>query len=314
MNNSKKITDGALLTSAYIVLLLISAFIPFIGIFSFFALPIPFIMYAAKYNWQPALVMFLAAGLLSAIFATIFSLPMTFLAGIGGIMLGTAIYHNRTAYETWSRGTIGFVIGLLCVFLIIQFGFNVNIYNELDMVIEESMELSQSVFNQIGLEEVGQEQLKLMEEQLYLFKDLIPGFIAIISIIMAFIAQWLSYKIMNRLERSELFFPPFTLFNLPISLIWIYFIAYFLSFIVTDQEGSLYIIIMNIVVLAMVLLTIQGFSFIFFYADYKKMSKAIPVTMVVVTFIIPGIFILIQILGIIDLAFSLKQRIASKEN
>lgn len=315
MNKSKKITDGALLTSAYIVLLLVTAFIPLLGTFTFFALPIPFAIYAAKHHWQSAVIMFLAAGLLSSIFATIFSLPMTLLAGFGGIMLGTAMYQKRTAYETWARGAIGFVIGLIGVFLIIQLAFNINIYDEIDMVMEEAINLSQSIFNQMGLEEAGEEQLTLLEEQMMLFKDILPGLMAMISIGMAFIAQWLSYKIMNRLERTTFTFPPFKSLNLPISLFWIYFTVMIASFFVTDQESGLYIVIINAVILAMILLTIQGFSFVFFYADHKNMSKAIPIAVVIISFIIPGIFLLlIRILGIIDLGFSLKERIASKEN
>src|SRR5690625_2445301 len=314
MSKSNKITEAALLTSAYIILLLISVYIPLIGTFTFFALPIPFIMYTAKYNWQPALMMFIAAGLLSFIFATLFSLPMTLLMAIGGIMIGTAIYEKKSAYETWARGAVGFVVGLICVFLIIQFLFNINIYDEIDARIAEMMNLMRTTSEQIGMQDEVQEQLQPLEEQMYLLKDLIPSSMAIISILLAFVAQWLSYKIMNRIDQRSLYFPSFTSFNLPVSLIWMYFIALFLSFLVTDTESGLFVVVMNVVTLSMLLLAIQGFSFVFFYAEHKKLSKAIPIAIVIITIIIPGIFfLLIRILGIIDLGYSLKKRIANKK-
>jgi len=313
MSKSNKITEAALLTSAYIILLLISVYIPLIGTFTFFALPIPFIMYTAKYNWQPALMMFIAAGLLSFIFATLFSLPMTLLMAIGGIMIGTAIYEKKSAYETWARGAVGFVVGLIGVFLIIQFLFNINIYDEIDTVFAEMMNIMQTTSDQLGMGDELNEQLEPIAEQMDLLKDLIPASMAIISILMAFIAQWLSYKILNRIDRRSLYFPSFTSFNLPVSLIWMYFIALLLSFFVTDTESGIYIVVMNVVTLSMLLLMIQGFSFIFFYAEHKKLSKAIPIVIVIVTFLIPGIFfLLIRILGIIDLGYSLKKRIANK--
>lgn len=313
MSKSNKITEAALLTSAYIILLLISVYIPLIGTFTFFALPIPFIMYTAKYNWQPALMMFIAAGLLSFIFATLFSLPMTLLMAIGGIMIGTAIYEKKSAYETWARGAVGFVVGLIGVFLIIQFLFNINIYDEIDTVFAEMMNIMQTTSDQLGMGDELNEQLEPIAEQMDLLKDLIPASMAIISILMAFVAQWLSYKILNRIDRRSLYFPSFTSFNLPVSLIWMYFIALLLSFFVTDTESGIYIVVMNVVTLSMLLLMIQGFSFIFFYAEHKKLSKAIPIVIVIVTFLIPGIFfLLIRILGIIDLGYSLKKRIANK--
>lgn len=313
MSKSNKITEAALLTSAYIILLLISVYIPLIGTFTFFALPIPFIMYTAKYNWQPALMMFIAAGLLSFIFATLFSLPMTLLMAIGGIMIGTAIYEKKSAYETWARGAVGFVVGLIGVFLIIQFLFNINIYDEIDTVFAEMMNIMQTTSDQLGMGDELNEQLEPIAEQMDLLKDLIPASMAIISILMAFVAQWLSYKILNRIDRRSLYFPSFTSFNLPVSLIWLYFIALLLSFFVTDTVSGIYIVVMNVVTLSMLLLMIQGFSFIFFYAEHKKLSKAIPIVIVIVTFLIPGIFfLLIRILGIIDLGYSLKKRIANK--
>jgi len=317
MGKSNKITDAALLTAAYIILLLITAFIPLLGTFTFFALPIPFILYTAKYNWQPALMMFIVASLLSLIFATLFSLPMTLLMAIGGIMIGSAIYESKSAYETWARGAVGFVIGLIFVFIIIQFLFQINIYDEIDMVIAETMNMMQTMASQVGMESEINEQLSVIEEQMYTFKDLIPASMAIISILMAFVSQWLSYKVMNRIEQRKLYFPTFKSFNLPVSLIWVYFIALLGSFFITENEGGAYLVVMNVILLSMVLLAIQGFSFVFFYADHKNYSKAIPITLVIITLIIPGIFLLlVRILGIIDLGFGLKKRIenAEKEN
>lgn len=313
MTKSNKITEGALLTSAYIILILMTAFIPLLGTFTFFALPIPFIIYTARHNWQPALMMFIAAMVLSLIFATLFSLPMTLLMAFGGIMIGKAIYDKRSAYETWARGAVGFIFGLVIVFIMIEFVFQINIFAEMDKVIAESMNLMQSISNQVGLDNEIDEQMKLLEDQMHLFKDLIPASMALISILMAFIAQWLSYKIINRLEQRKLYFPKFTAFNLPVSVVWIYFIFLVVLFFVEDDGGSLYIVVMNVVLLLMMLLVIQGFSFIFFFANYKKVSKAIPIIIVVITLLIPGILLLIvRILGIVDLGYGLKRRIVEK--
>src|SRR5690625_3795116 len=126
MNNSKQITDGALLAAIFIILLLIGIFTPFIFILILFVLPIPFVIYTARHGWKPALLMFAVTLLFSFIIIPIASIPLTILTGIGGIMIGTAIYQDRSAYETWARGTIGFVVGILFVFLFTQFVLNVS--------------------------------------------------------------------------------------------------------------------------------------------------------------------------------------------
>src|SRR5699024_2219422 len=234
-----------LLTAVYIALLWMTVFIPVISIFTFFALAIPFIIYTAKHNWQPALMMLIVAIMLSLIFATLFSLPMTLLMAFGGIMIGKAIYDQRSAYETWARGTDGFIFGLLIVFIIIQFVLQIDIFAEMDQVITETMNIMQSMTNQHGLNDDTEEQMKLIEEQMYLFKDLIPAIIAMISILMAFVSQWLSYKIINRIEQQHLYFPKFKSFNLPRSVVWVYLVFLLLSFFMQDDGGSLYIVVMN---------------------------------------------------------------------
>ncbi|WP_163969294.1 YybS family protein [Oceanobacillus halotolerans] len=315
MNASKKLTDGALLTGIYIVLLLISTFVPVISIFSIFLLPIPFIIYASKYDWKPSFLMLTVATILSLIFATIFSLPMTILAGLGGIMIGIAIHHNISPYETWARGTVGFIAGLLFVFLFSQVIFQVNWMEELDQTIQESMEMSRSTLEQFGLGEQTEEQFEIIEEQMMFIKDLVPFAIAVIAIILALVSQWFSYKILNRIENRQLAFPPFRQLRMPISLIWIYFFALILSFFSLEPSSTLYLGVTNVLMLAGMFMTIQGFSFIFFYAHHKKISKALPIGIVVATVLLPFVLLyLVRLVGIIDIGFGLRDRIAKQSN
>ncbi len=312
MNQSKKITDGALLTAVYIVLLLMAVFVPFIITFGIFVLPVPFVIYAARHGWKPTILMLLTTTLLTMVFATVVSLPVTLLAGIGGIFIGTALNKNLGAYEVWARGSVGFIFGMILVLLIVQFVADINIYQEMDVIIQDSIAMTRSITEQIGLNANSEAQLKLIEEQMYTFKDLLPSSIAIASIFLAFLSQWVSFKVINRIENKKLQFPPFKNFNLPIAVIWIYFLAFILSFIDLGTDSGLYLVVLNVVALTMILISIQGYSFVFFYADFKKMHKAIPITLVVFTLLIPQLFMfLIRIIGIIDLGFSLKARLVS---
>lgn len=316
MNQSKKITDGALLIAIYIALLLIVVFVPFTVLIGLFILPIPFIVYTVRYGFKPSLIMFFVALVLSLIFATAVSLPTTLLSGIVGIVIGSAIHRGLTAYETWAQGTLGYIVGIVSIVLILQLLMDINLYEQFDVMLNDSINMTKTIIDQFGLSgpEV-QTQMEMFEEQINTFKDLIPSSIAIISIIFAFITQWFSYKLMNRVERKQLAFPPFKRFNFPVSIIWIYFIALIIGLVDLDPTSGLYVVIVNVIALAMIFFAIQGFSFIYFYADHKKIPKAVPITILVLTFLLPNIFLfIIRIIGIIDLGFSLKKRIANGSN
>src|SRR5699024_5751680 len=287
MNQSKKITDGALLTAVYIVLLLMVMFIPFVILIGIFLLPVPFIMYAARHDWKPTLLMFMAAIFMSFIIATAVSLPLTVLAGIGGTMIGSAIKRDLNAYETWARGAIGFIIGLLFIVMFVQVILDVNLTQEIDEMIKESLQITKMFMEQAGVLNDRSAELQLIEEQMGMFVDLLPSSIAIMGIIIAFLSQWIGYRVISRIENRSLSFPPFRKLNLPVAVVWIYFIVLMISFFDLNKDDSLYIVIINAITLLVALLIIQGFSFVFFYADLKKMSKAIPIIIVISSLILP---------------------------
>ena len=312
MNQSKKITDGALLMAIYIVLLIMSVFIPLFILIGLFILPIPFIIYASKYNWKPTLLIIILALILSLMFATIMSLPLTILASFGGLAIGTALYNKENSYQTWAKGALGFILGMLIVFLAAQFVLGINIEAELNTLIDESFEMTEKIMEQAGNEGQLEEQMTLVKEQMQSVTLLIPASIVISSIFTSFITTFLAYKVMNRVGKEKYYFAPFKNFNLPMSVFWLYFIVIIFSFFNQDTT-TLGIITLNSMFILTTLMVLQGYSFIFFYADLKTWPKAIPIIIIIISILIPLIMMLvIRLLGIIDLGFGLKKRLESQ--
>lgn len=314
MLHSKKITEGALLAAVYAVILLISIFVPFIFIFGLFILPIPFVYYTYRHHLQASLVMFAVTLLISFIIIPPLSIPITIFSGLGGIMIGLAIMKKVSPYETWARGTIGFIAGFLFIFLYTHFVLDINWAHEIDLVVEESLEISQQFTEQIGLGDQAEEQMQVLQEQLSMLKNLIPVTISIASIIIAFITQWLSYQIINRMEQKTLRFPPFRELKLPTPLIWFYFFAIIVMLFETNLDSTLYIVSYNVFLIAGFFMALQGFSFVFFYAHHKWKSNVLPITSIILAIIFPFfVLYLIRILGIIDIGFGLKERISKQQ-
>lgn len=312
MNQSKKLTEGALLTAIFMVLVLVTVLVPILSIFAMFLLPVPFIIYASRNDWKPALLMLVAAMLLTTLFATIFTLPIAVLMGFGGLMIGSAIYQNVSAYETWARGTFGFIVGLLFVFVYSQVLFDVNWIEGFESTVAESMQMSTAFLEQFGAEgQQVEEAQEMLEQQVGVLTDLFPVGLALAAIVLAFISQWISYKVINRLERKQLQFPPFRTLQFPASVIWIYLAALVFSFIELDEGNVLSLGAQNLLVITGLLMVVQGVSFIFFYAHHKNMSKAIPILSVVLMIIFAPLLFLVRILGIIDIGFRLRDRMAN---
>ncbi|WP_042147706.1 YybS family protein [Paucisalibacillus sp. EB02] len=309
MNKSKQLTDGALLSSIFIVLLLITVFVPVLSFFTMFLLAVPFVIFAAKYDWKPSLIMLFVVIVLSILFATILSLPLPILSGLGGIMIGSGIHRKKSPYETWARGTIGFATGILIIFVFAYVVLQINIIEEFNLIVNESLVMSKEMMMTFGMGEVSEEQFNLIEQQMNIYKQLIPVFIVFSSILLALINQWVSYKILNRIERKQLRFPKFRNLRFPTSIIWIHLFAIIGTLFQTETSGTFFIALQNIIMLTGLLMILQGFSFIFFYSHHKKLSKAIPIIAIVLAVLFAPILLpLVRILGIIDLGFGLRER------
>lgn len=309
MKSSNIIANGAMLLAIYIVLLLISLYIPILDMVTFFVLPVPIVWFVAKYGPKSSIPFISAALLLSAIFGTIFSVPLTVLASIGGFTLGLSFYYQKTAYERLLISTVGFLFGFIIVLGIIQMFFEINLIEEMNELLESSFETTYEVMGPFVNEEVKQE-MEGIQEQLLGFRYLIPSLLVMVSLLHAFITQWASQKMMNRLDRKSYYFPPFREFKLPVSVIWYYLAGLLLIWVNPDTSSLLNQIGLNLYYLLGMLLILQGFSFLFYVSYVKEWPKAVPVLLVILSIFLSSVFLyIIRILGIIDLGFSLRNRI-----
>ena len=313
MNKSKRVTEGAILTAIFIVILA-STFIPLLSMITIFLLPVPLVIFTYRHGWKPALVMAMASFFVAFIFTNIVAIPLTLPAIIGGIVIGDAVHKKRSAYETWAQGTAGLAVALVIGLLFTQLVFDINFSSEIDQQMNNMIGQFEDVVKQLDMGEEMTEQLLLLREQIDLVKNLIPLAIVMGSLIHAFISQWASYKVINRLEQEKFHFPPFRNLAFPTAILWVYLISMLLALTQPDPEGMFYVVVQNIMLLASILILIQGVSFIFYYLHIKKLSPALSVIgLVLALFFAPIVFPLLRILGIIDIGFKLRERLSNSE-
>lgn len=309
MNQSKKITEGALVIAIVIAILVASLF-PILSLITAFVLPVPFIFYVKRHGVKAGLVVTLAVGFISTLLLSYIMLPLLLVAAAGGIFIGQAMYKRNTAYETLAQGTFGFIVGMLISFIFIQTLMDVNIVSEFGQIVEESVNTSTSVIESIN-PSLNEEDIEvLIDTQINLLQQLIPTFMVIFAFMTAFITQWLSYKWFNRVEKEKLYFPPFRELQFPSAIIWVYLLALILSVIGFEEGSTMYFGAQNLLLIVGIALSLQGFSFIFYFAHIKKISKVFPVLIVIATILFPTFLLyFVRILGIIDIGFRLRDRL-----
>lgn len=311
MNKSNQLTEGAILTAIFSVLLLASFLIPLLGSFILFLLPIPFVIYTNKHGWKPALIMAMVAFLIGLILVSIISIPFILVSVIAGITIGNGLHQKRTSYEILTQGTAGIAIAFVLTLLFSQVAFDFDYSSEFDKQMDQVMAQSEQVIESLGLDDESGEQLEIVKDQMGMLKGLLPFGIVLIAVVYAFIIQWLSYKVMNRLEKRHYYFPPFRELLFPSAILWIYLVTLIVSLFQPEPTGMVFLITQNVALLTGMLLILQGLSFVFYYTHKKKLSIGLPIVVIIFAVLFsPVAFPLIRILGIVDIGFKLRERMS----
>lgn len=292
------------------MLLLICGLIPLMQMILIFLLPIPVVLLVLQYNRN---LLSLSIGVIiifSIIVFPVLSIPNSMIAVLSGLLIGFSMKKQQHPYETWSKGTMGYLLGLVGVYVFIEAALGISIKDSFTNAMDDSIQMTEQIIQMIGIPQLSADDLNLIREQMLAFLQLLPVVMVAISMVLAIITQWLCYKWVNKTNEEKLSFPPFREFQLPKLILWIYFLTLIFS-LFSAENGISQMILVNVSNLAGILLILQGLSFIFHYSYVKNKSKALPVMSIIIVIFFPvmGLY-LARILGIIDLGFELKKRVS----
>ncbi|MGD6842660.1 YybS family protein [Bacillus infantis] len=312
MKNVHKLTSGAVMLAVFAVLMLLTLYVPVLGVVTNLFLAAPFILFAATNDRKSSLVFLTGGILISLIVGTILAIPLALLYGITGTVIGDFIREKKSRFSTYMASSLAFLI-----LLVAQYGIAVQFF-EMNVIKESFDLLKQSVDKAISLmENFGQPLDEKMTEQLYsgieMTETLIPSLLIMASFINVLILQAVSLPIVKRFGVNTEKWGQFRNLSLPKSVLWYYLITIIAALLLRPEEGTvLFDAFINLSFILQLLMIVQGLSLIFYFCHMKGYPKAVPVTAAVLSFILPFLLYIIRILGIIDLGFNLKKWLKEK--
>lgn len=309
VKQTKVLVDGALSAAIFAIILLISMYTPVIGSISVFLLPLPMIYYATKYGAKPASVTLLVFVVLTLIFGGPLLLVTTLLFVIPGLVIGVLYKRQSSAFIVMVGSSLAFIAMFMLIYIGAIAIFKVDLIHMLQQTFTESIKMAKSMMGSLGNNKQNLEWSTL-EKQIALLKYFIPAILVSAGLTTTAITLLVSYPILKRLGVVLPKWPPFREWHFPRSLLWYYLLAFVgILFLNLQQGTTMFTIFWNVFSLLEVVMIIQGFSFVFYYAHYKQLNRSIPIIVVVVSFLIPQlVMFLIRLLGIIDLGFNIRKR------
>ena len=309
MRNIHRLTEGAILLAAFTILLLMTLYVPVLGTVVNFFLALPFMMFSARNNRKESFVFLIASLLLSLIAGSLLALPLTLSYGLTGIVIGDCIRKERSKYATFIAGSITFLINLVIQYVISIVFLNMDIIKESIQLLRESIDQSIKIVTSLT-EKPNEAAIQQVYAAIDLIEILTPTIFVITSFSIVFIIQSVSYPILKRFGVKVVVGEKFRNFKLPKSMIYYFLIALLVNLIFKPENGSyVHLALSNILFILLLLIVVQGLSFIWYFSYQKSLSKAVPILVTIAMFLMPLILYIIWILGIMDLGFDLRKKL-----
>jgi uncharacterized protein YybS (DUF2232 family) len=314
VKNVRKLTEGAILLAAFAVLLLLTIYVPFLGMIVNLFLAVPFMLFAAKNDGKSIIVFLIASLLLSFIVGTIMSLPLTLAYGTTGVVIGYLIQKQKNMGVLFLTGSLVFLVNLIIIYVSSIVLFEVDMITQMIEIMRESFNTSADLLKNFGNTQDSEKVLEQFNNGLNLIKTLIPTLFVLSSFFIVFIMQLISFPIIKRFGVKVEKWKSFKEISLPKSLLYYFLLTLLVSMFIKPEEGTFwYMAIINMTYILQFMMILQGYTFIFYYFDKKGFSKAISITIAIVSFLIPIFLYIVGILGIIDLGFDLRKSFNKKE-
>ncbi|WP_180232805.1 YybS family protein [Bacillus sp. AFS055030] len=308
MKSTRFITEGAVLLAIYSVLLLIFRFVPFLSFIMAFLMPLPFIILSIKYSIKESLLICCVALGLTIVITSFNLLPITLMYSTVGVAFGYLLKNERSKGEILLTSTFLYLIHTVLSYILFKAIFHIDFVKEnIDMAteaIEKSKELSASLGTN-----TNEKALDSLTNAIKLIPTLIPSLLLMVSFILAFLTQLVTFPLIRRLGYKTPKFKPFREFRLPVGFMWFFLIVMIFSFFNLEQGSFLNTAVINLTYVLQILLLVQGYASIFYFSYLKRFSKAVPIIILIVSFIIQPLIYIVLLIGIVSIGIFNRRKI-----
>jgi len=310
VKNVRNLTEGAVLLAVFAILILLTIFIPVLGIIVNLFLVTPFILFAAKNDGKSIIVFVIASLLLSLLLGSLIGLSIAVPYAVTGGVIGYLIQKKKSRWSIFITGSLTFLAAILFIYGASIVFFKMNIITEMIEMMQKSSKMSAEFLKNFGDQEKLERVTKQYEQGLNFIKNLIPTLFVVTSFATVFIIQSISFPLIRRFGIEVEKWKGFKNLSLPKSTIHYFLIILLVGMVFKPEEGTFgYLAIINLNWILIILIVIQGYLFLFFYLEQKGFSNTISIIIAIISLLIPIFLYMIGILGIIDLGFDLRKKI-----
>lgn len=275
--NIKPAVEGGILSALAVIMMLISVYIPLLGVVTAVIWPVPVALLGVRHGLKWSIMAAVTSGVIAAMaLQPLTALQMVVAFGSIGVVIGHAFHLNYSPLKTMVAASAISFLGILAVLLLGFLIMGVNpLALQMDVLTETSTQVidmyrSTGAFSEADLEKISSS----LNNSLAYMKIIIPGIMALSAVFYALLNFLATKAVLRKLGQQVQSFPPFRQWYLPRKILYIaavtavmYYWGHYRS------VAPLGDISMNIGVLLIVLFFVQGLSLFYYLADKYNLSR-----------------------------------------
>lgn len=295
-DQARKITYGAMMVALFALLLAVTLYVPLIGFFTLFFIPLPILLYRLKYDRMSTIAVMAATFFVTAIIGGLLSVPAAIILSLVGVVIGETIQAGQSKLYVFMATGVTLLITSMMAYVGSIYVFNINpidqLLNEFELMQEQMMTFLSSSGN------TTREVEELISSTFVYYQSIIPALFILTSFLLAYFFVLPNLAIASRIGFQVPKFASFRNMRLPMITVFVYGILLLFSlFNRTDPGTTSYLVEANAMIILRFLFFLQGLSLIY----YALHSMKLPIIVNVLATIFAALFSPITVLlGILD--------------
>jgi len=308
--------EGALLAAIAVVLVLLEMLVPFLAPVLIMVRPVPFAVAGFRQGARVGVLTVVVAALVSGMFGGVFTmLIVALVSGTIGLTFGLAFRKGYSASRTLALASLVVPLTLAAAVGIAILVMGINPLAELREILTQSLELNRELYGKIGL---GEQIEPVLETFRTYFELMFTAWIPAVVVLVAVTQAWLNFMILRavltRLGHQIAGLPPFSRWQLPYSIVWLFIAGYAAMWLGGANEIALLTMVgENIMVVMSFAFLVHGLSLVYFFFDRWQFPKVMSVLILVTLAFQPLFSRLLYFAGMLEAVIQYRSTLVKRD-
>lgn len=299
-DKTKGVAEAGIITALTIILALIG-----INVFSVVMIlyPVPFIILGfrrdIRYSILSIIVSSFALSILVDLFTGIFVL---LLFGPLSVIFVYLLNKKEKSYKILIITTVVSFMSTLIVILLLGYVFGISFVEHMEFSMNKAFEIQLDMMKNMGLTNYEMSKIKSMMDMIIDYMiAILPAAFIISSGFISYVNYLVSGTVLRRIGNRNIYVPQFKYFKMPNNAILGILVIFLATWFIKYFEMFYYqTIFLNVMVIVLFVLFMQGLAVLVFYLDRRKVNKFINGIILVLSVMYIPMWLFVSFVGFMD--------------